>query len=153
MRSYAGPIRLIGYSTEETNRTFKLLILRANVNTILILCLGLLWGVSTFYTQKRTVIQIDKLESKIDSLSRQVDSLNLMHPWKKSKKSSECTIGTEIGKYIFGGYRMNKVLYLAMQEYGGPDVSINSCYRHWNHKSAHHHGKAIDIKPCDDVLA
>lgn len=123
-----------------------------NVNTLLILAF---MAVSLFQAEtvkKETSIQMNKFELKIDSMSKQIDSLNQMHPWRETKSKKSSCLGTQIGKYIFGGYKMSQSLYAAMQEYTGPCVKINSCFRNWNRKSLHFHGKAIDIRVDDSIL-
>lgn len=126
--------------------------MRFNVNTILILALGCFLAWQGDNNKRATSIQIENIESKVDTLTRQVDSLNLMHPWRETKSKKSSCVGTQIGKFIFGGYKMAAPMYEAMVTYSGPKVSINSCFRSWSTKSRHFHGKAIDIKVEDEVL-
>jgi hypothetical protein len=111
---------------------------------------------NTIY-QESLIKRMDTLEMKIQETTRQIDSLNMMHPWKaKSNKRTSLNIcnSTIIGKLLWGGYSSNLhvTMVKALEDYTGPKVCVNSTIRHWNTKSAHKYGKAIDLKLEDDVL-
>jgi hypothetical protein len=48
---------------------------------------------------------------------------------------------------------VSKELVLALSDYSGPKAKINSLKRHYNHKSQHFHGKAVDLAWDEEVIS
>lgn len=107
--------------------------------------------------QQDLLSRMDTLEMMIHQSNRQIDSLNLMHPWKKKmssvRDSKECS-STILGKLMWGNYSKNLHVSMvqALETYTGPKTVVNSTRRYWNKKSKHCCGKAIDLKLCDETL-
>ena len=134
--------------------------MKDNVTTIyrgiVLMFLGYL--VATFTTiNVTTSVRLDQFEQKvisnIDSLRKQIDTLNMIHPYQKvgKKKISSrtvCKSGTFLGFLVRSKIDTNlsDKLYNALYVYNGPKVSIGSARRHSNHKSDHYTGNAIDLE-------
>lgn len=100
-------------------------------------------------------LKLDSINTKIEFMQRQIDSLQEIHPWKNPKKLSaaSCKNGTFLGFVLWGTKNTNisSELRLALEAYQGPKVMITSLRRHWGTKSNHEHGKAVDMQLTTDL--
>lgn len=81
--------------------------------------------------------RIDTLKIEVDKANLQIDSLNMMHPWREKKaykngKARTSCSSTILGKLMWGGYSTNlhTSLVTALEAYTGPKVCVNSTVRH-----------------------
>jgi len=101
-------------------------------------------------------IKIDSLIMKTNIMQNQIDSLQMMHPWKtpSKKMSQKCVSGTFLGFALWGTKNTNihDDLEEALISYSGPKVKITSLRRHWGTSSKHECGKAVDMEFCHDLI-
>lgn len=90
-----------------------------------------------------------EIQRSVDTIDRRIDSLDAMHPWQKvrPRRTSKVCAGTLFGFILYTPVdtTMKSEFRLALQEYTGPAVKINSLKRHGT-RSAHCKGLAVDLE-------
>lgn len=107
--------------------------------------------------QRHSAEMTDSLRTLIDKQGRQIDSLLNMHPWKQGRKkwsSNVCKSGTFFGFILYTPVdtTLTQEFKIALEDYKGPQVKINSLKRHYNRKSDHYWGKAVDLEFSQDLI-
>lgn len=99
-------------------------------------------------------VQADTLTTRNGQLQRQIDSLMNMHPYRK-RKHWTCKDGTFFGFVLYTPVDTSicRKFALALSDYSGPKVRVNSIRRHSNRHSDHYHGKAVDFELSNDLVS
>ena len=103
-------------------------------------------------------MQVETLNKTILEVKATIDTLRDTHPymrkhWKGRKTS--CASGSFFGFLLYTPVdtAVSKELVVALSDYTGPKAKINSLKRHYNHKSQHYHGKAVDLAWDEEVIS
>lgn len=105
--------------------------------------------------------EVNYLNNKVDTLNdllshqgRQIDTLLHMHPYKKKRDRWICKDGTFLGFVLYTPVdtSIHRSFHLALSEYTGPKVKVNSLRRSCNRSSAHYHGKAADFELSQELV-
>lgn len=110
-----------------------------------------------------TSAQVNSVGIPIDLIS--IEAARVEAGNKEVKNSKPLRTRNRKSSYVRGGnflgfnLQMSRidttvtdVLKSALEAYGGPAATINSLKRHYNRKSDHFHGNAVDFSFCDGVI-
>ncbi len=112
---------------------------------------------------KEIKLSVDTLQLKVDSVGQRIDSLETIHPWKygteAAKKNFRKKLSSVISKTAFLNFvvwepvdtSVTQEFYVALREYAGPVVRLNSLKRPGK-KSKHCHGNAADLELTHELV-
>ena len=109
-------------------------------------------------TTSQLEMQVEILSKNMLNFKASMDTLRDTHPYMNKKwrgKKTSCASGSFFGFLLYTPVdtAVSKELVMALSDYNGPKAKINSLKRHYNHKSKHYCGKAVDLAWDETVIS